>query len=191
MNVRSRFSQGLVVLLTATSLLGSQVLLPAAQIDSSPRVVDVSLSTNGTLTGAVIDTRGQSRGKTTIEVLRGRRVVARTHTDSNGRYAVTNLPGGLYLVRVDGTETLVRAWAAGTAPRTSESQLQIVADATIVRGQDAPPIAEAAPSKGLLGGSGMSTGLTAALIVGGVVGAILIIDEIDDDGEDAVAPASP
>lgn len=190
MNVRSRLSQGLVVLLTATSLLGSQVLLPAAEVVSSDRAVDVSLSAKGTLTGAVIDTKGQSRGKTTIEVLRGRRVVARTRTDSNGQYAVTNLPGGLYLVRVDGTETLVRAWSAGTAPRTSESQLQVVVDAPIVRGQNEPAAVETASSNGLFGGSGMSAGLTTALIVGGVIGAIIIIDELDDDAADA-APASP
>lgn len=190
MNVRFRFSQGLAVLLTATSLLGSQVLLPAAEVVSSARAVDVSLSANGTLTGAVIDSKGQSRAKTTIEVVRGRRVIARTFTDDNGRYAVANLPGGLYQVRVDGTETLIRAWAIGTAPRTSGSQLQVVADPPIVRGQNEPPVAEAEPSNGgLFGGGSMSAGMTTALIVGGVIGAIIILDEIDDAADDK-APAS-
>ena len=193
MNVRSRFIQGLVVSLTATSLLGSQVVLPAAGSVSSARAVDVALSVDGTLSGVVIDTKNQPRGETTVEVRRGRRVVARTRTDSRGRYSVANLPGGLYQVRVDGTETLIRAWAAGTAPRSATGPLQVVADAPIARGQDkeAPPTdAVESSSNGLFGGSSMSTGLTTALIVGGVVGAIFIIDELDDDAEDA-APASP
>jgi hypothetical protein len=192
MKVCSRIPQGLVVLVTATSLLSSQVLLSAAQVSASAQAVDVALSATGTLSGAVVDTRGHARGKTAVEVRRGRRLVARALTDANGRYAVSNLPGGLYQVRVDGTETLVRAWAAGTAPRSAAKKLPVIADAPIVRGQDAPPVAAAEPaSGGLFGGSAMSAGLVTALIVGGVVGTILIIDEIDDHHHDDPAPASP
>ena len=192
MTVCSRIPQGLVVLVTATSLLSSQVLLSAAQVAASAQAVDVALSATGTLSGAVIDTRGHARGKTAVEVRRGRRLVARALTDANGRYDVSNLPGGLYQVRVDGTETLVRAWAAGTAPRSAAKKLPVIADAPIVRGQDAPPVAAAEPaSGGLFGGSAMSAGLVTALIVGGVVGTILIIDELDDDDDDDPAPASP
>ena len=141
MKVCSRIPQGFVVLVTATSLLGSQVLVSAAQVSVSAQAVDVALSVTGTLSGAVVDTRGHARGKTAVEVRRGRRLVARALTDANGRYDVSNLPGGLYQVRVDGTETLVRAWAAGTAPRSAAKQLPVIADAPIVRGQDqdAPP----------------------------------------------------
>ncbi|MEC7557023.1 MAG: carboxypeptidase-like regulatory domain-containing protein [Planctomycetota bacterium] len=192
MTVCSRIPQGLVVLVTATSLLSSQVLLSAAQVSASAQAVDVALSATGTLSGAVVDTRGHARGKTAVEVRRGRRLVARALTDANGRYDVSNLPGGLYQVRVDGTETLVRAWAAGTAPRSAAKKLPVIADAPIVRGQDAPPVAAAEPaSGGLFGGSAMSAGLVTALIVGGVVGTILIIDELDDDDDDDPAPASP
>ena len=192
MNLRSELSQGLVVLLAAAGLLGSQILLPAAQIVSSTRAVDVALSADGSLSGSVVDTRGHSRGKTVIEVRRGRRLVARTLSDDKGLYTVKNLPGGLYQVRVDGTETLIRAWAAGTASRSATDPLQVVADAPIARGQDkeAPPTdAVESSSDGLFGGSSMSTGLTTALIVGGVVGAIFIIDELNDD--DDSPPASP
>ncbi|MED5449293.1 MAG: carboxypeptidase-like regulatory domain-containing protein [Planctomycetota bacterium] len=194
MKVCSRIQQGLVVLVTATSLLGSQVLLSAAQVSTSAQAVDVALSATATLSGAVVDTRGHARGKTAVEVRRGRRLVARALTDANGRYDVSNLPGGLYQVRVDGTETLVRAWAAGTAPRSAAKQLPVIADAPIVRGQDqdAPPAAAAEPaSRGLFGGSALADGLVSALIVGGVVGTILIIDAIDDHHHDEPAPASP
>ena len=191
MKVCSRMPQGFVVLVTATSLLSSQVLVSAAQVSVSAQAVDVALSVTGTLSGAVVDTRGHARGKTAVEVRRGRRLVARALTDANGRYDVSNLPGGLYQVRVDGTETLVRAWAAGTAPRSAAKQLPVIADAPIVRGQDqdAPP-AESA-SRGLFGGSALADGLVSALIVGGVVGTILIIDAIDDHHHDEPAPASP
>ena len=191
MKVGSQIPQGFVVLVTATSLLSSQVLVSAAQVSVSAQAVDVALSVTGTLSGAVVDTRGHARGKTAVEVRRGRRLVARALTDANGRYDVSNLPGGLYQVRVDGTETLVRAWAAGTAPRSAAKQLPVIADAPIVRGQDqdAPP-AESA-SRGLFGGSALADGLVSALIVGGVVGTILIIDAIDDHHHDEPAPASP
>ena len=194
MKVCSRTPQGFVVLVAAISLLGSQVLVSAAQVSVSAQAVDVALSVTGTLSGAVVDTRGHARGKTAVEVRRGRRLVARALTDTNGRYDVSNLPGGLYQVRVDGTETLVRAWAAGTAPRSAAKQLPVIADAPIVRGQDqdAPPAPAAEPaSRGLFGGSALSDGLVSALIVGGVVGTILIIDAIDDHHHDEPAPASP
>ena len=191
MTVCSRIPQGLVVLVTATSLLSSQVLLSAAQVPASARAADVALSATGTLAGAVVDTRGHARGKTAVEVRRGRRLVARALTDVNGRFAIDNLPGGLYQVRVDGTETLVRAWAAGTAPRTAAKQLPVIADALIVRGQDDSPAAEP-DSGGLFSRSAISSGLVTALIVGGVVGTILIIDKLDDDAEDDdTPPASP
>ena len=191
MKVCSRIPQGFVVLVTATSLLSSQVLVSAAQVSVSAQAVDVALSVTGTLSGAVVDTRGHARGKTAVEVRRGRLLVARALTDANGRYDVSNLPGGLYQVRVDGTETLVRAWAAGTAPRSAAKQLPVIADAPIVRGQDqdAPPDEPA--SRGLFGGSALADGLVSALIVGGVVGTILIIDAIDDHHHDEPAPASP
>ena len=194
MNIRSQATRCLAVAMTVTSLLGSQVVLPAAQIASSPRVIDVSLTDSGSLSGTVIDSKGQVRARTLVEVRRGRIMLARTLTDQAGRYSIKNLPGGLYQVRVDGTETLIRAWAVGTAPPSVAGQLQVVADSPIVRGQeeDAPPtdVPSDVPSNGgLFGGEGMSTTLGAALIVGGVIGAILIIDELDDD--DDSPPASP
>ena len=193
MNIRSQTTRCLAVAMTVTSLLGSQVVLPAAQMASSPRVIDVSLTDSGSLSGTVIDSKGQVRARTLVEVRRGRIMLARTLTDQAGRYSIKNLPGGLYQVRVDGTETLIRAWAVGTAPPSVAGQLQVVADSPIVRGQeeDAPPtdVPSDVPSNGgLFGGEGMSTTLGAALIVGGVIGAILIIDELDDDDS---PPASP
>lgn len=188
MNIRSQTTRCLAVAMTVTCLLGSQVVLPAAQIASFPRAIDVSLTDSGSLSGTVIDSKGQVRARTLVEVRRGRIVVARTLTDQAGRYSINNLPGGLYQVRVDGTETLIRAWAVGTAPPNVAGQLQVVAESPIVRGQDqgAPPT-----DGGLFGGGGMSPTLSAALIVGGVIGAILIIDELDDDDDDDSPPASP
>ena len=186
MNIRSQTTRCLAVAMTVTCLLGSQVVLPAAQIASFPRAIDVSLTDSGSLSGTVIDSKGQVRARTLVEVRRGRIVVARALTDQAGRYSINNLPGGLYQVCVDGTETLIRAWAVGTAPPSVAGQLQVVADSPIVRGQDqdAPPT-----DGGLFGGGGMSPTLSAALIVGGVIGAILIIDELDAD--DDSPPASP
>lgn len=193
MKARSQFFQSLVVLLAAASLLGSQVLLSAAQVVSSTRAVDVALMADGSLVGSVVDTSGHSRGKTVIEVRRGRRVVARTLSNDKGLYTVTNLPGGLYQVRVDGTETLIRAWAPGTAPRSASSRLQVIANAPIIRAQaeEAPPTGAGSSSGGLFGGGGMSAGLTTALVIGGVIGAIVIIDELNDDDDDDAPPASP
>lgn len=186
MNVHFRFTRSLVVLLTVTSLLGVQIRLPAAGLVSSAKVVDVVLSPDGTLTGRVVDTRNRPRGGTIVDVKRGRRVVARARTDADGRYAITDLPGGLYQFRVDDSERLVRAWAAGTAPRGADRQLRVVADAPVVRGQDEEPPTEAPESTS---GDLFSSPITSALLVfGGIAGVILLIAELDDSDP---PPASP
>ena len=138
---------GLVMLLATSSLLTTQVLVPAGQIDSRPTrsagktpasapaepapevsVIDVALATGHTLAGRVVDTQGQPRAAAVVTLVRGRRVIAHARTDRSGRYALTNLAGGLYQLKVDDTLQLVRAWEAGTAPGLSQSSVEVVAD---------------------------------------------------------------
>ena len=181
-----QFNRRLVVLLMVTSLLGVQVRLPAAGLVSSAKVVDVVLSPDGTLAGQVVDSRNRPRGGTIVDIHRGRRVVARTRTDADGRYAITDLPGGLYQFRVGDSQTLVRAWAAGTAPRGADSLLRVVADAPVVRGQqEDPPSEKAESSPGDLFASPITSTL---LVFAGIAGVIFFIAELDDDDP---PPASP
>ncbi|HCD03497.1 MAG TPA: hypothetical protein DER64_23535, partial [Planctomycetaceae bacterium] len=82
--------------------------------------------------------------------------------------------------------TLVRAWAAGTAPRGADSLLRVVADAPVVRGQqEDPPSEKAESSPGDLFASPITSTL---LVFAGIAGVIFFIAELDDDDP---PPASP
>ena len=196
MNSRSTI-KSLVVLLATASLLGSQVLLPAAGVvplrtqfpptnNARAVVTDVALADRNTLSGQVVDSRNRPRAGTVVILRRGRQVIGRARTDAQGRYAFVNVSGGLYQLQVDETITVIRAWSIGTAPRAASLLARLVADPPLFRGQNGPPA-----SGSIFGGSLGSTTLVTALFVGAVVGAIFIIDELDDDDDDDDPPASP
>ncbi|GIS62016.1 MAG: hypothetical protein CM1200mP2_42410 [Planctomycetaceae bacterium] len=172
--------------LTMTSLLGIQVRFPAAGLVAPAKVVDVVLSPDGTLAGRVVDTRHRPRGGTIVNVHRGRRVVARTRTDADGRYAITDLPGGLYQFRVGDSLTLVRVWSAGTAPRGSRQSLASRGrrPGSSAAGNEESPSETTEPSPGDLFASPITS---TVLVFAGIAGAIFLIAELDDDDP----PASP
>lgn len=190
----SRKTNGLVVLVTTLSLLGSQVLILAAPpqpaksvAESRSTVVDVKLGADGSLSGSIVDAKNRPRSATVVTLRQGRRVVARASTDGKGHFAITGLRGGLYQLRVDGTQLTCRAWASQTAPRSAVASTRIVADPPVLRGQDGPVVRG---QNGLFDDPVISSGVTTALIVGGIVGAMFLIAELDEN-DDAVAPASP
>ncbi|MBQ16112.1 MAG: hypothetical protein CMJ65_03200 [Planctomycetaceae bacterium] len=191
----------LVALLATTSLLGSQVLLPAAGIalertkslssdNAGPVAVvaDVALAEGNTLSGQVVDSRNRPRAGTVVTLRRGHRVIGQARADARGHYAFVNVAGGLYQLQVDETVTVIRAWSIGTAPRTASLLARVVVEPSVFRGQNGAGAAGSATSGGIFGGALGSTTLVTAVVVGAVVGAVFIIDELDDDDD---PPASP
>lgn len=190
----SKKNNGLVVMTTTVCLLCSQVLVSAAQpLPTSPAtprkdvVIDVQLGTDASLSGLVVDARNRPRVATVVTVLQGRRIVARGSTDDRGRFAITGMSGGLYQLNIEGTQRTCRAWVSGTAPRSAVVETRIVVNRPVVRGQESPVVRG---QDGLFGDPAISTGVTTALIVGGIIGAMFLIAELDEN-DDAPAPASP
>ncbi len=139
----------------------------AADAHSNPVVAgDVVLQNGGVLHGVILaDPSGPDRGNTVsgarIALVTEGVVVGQTMSDQTGRFTVSHLRGGKYLIRVtrkDGVDwRLYRVWTINGAPPKATSVAQIVLGRGIVRGQGPFPTVSA----------------TEAALVGGVaVGAV-------------------
>ncbi|HMF27704.1 MAG TPA: TonB-dependent receptor, partial [Candidatus Cybelea sp.] len=85
------------------------LLLIVLVIAASPAVAAPDPSASGTtVSGRILDTQGGlSVPDATIDLMRGGTVVATGHTDAAGRFRISNVPAGAYvvLVRANGYET--------------------------------------------------------------------------------------
>tara|TARA_B100000029_G_scaffold246741_1_gene243693 strand:+ start:1562 stop:2044 length:483 start_codon:yes stop_codon:yes gene_type:complete len=147
---------------------------------SKTRISDVVLGTQGTLSGQLVDAQGHALAGRIVMVRRGAKLIAKARTDAKGQFAVKNLPGGPYAVTSGSAHQVIRAWAAGSAPPRTASQIVLVDRRQLIRGQD-----EAA-TDGLLG---MST--AGLLVVGGAATAVAVLVAESDDDAPASPPASP
>ena len=106
---------------------------------SEPLVSDVALQARGTLTGCVVGQGGMSAVRETVFISRGGAVVATCQTDASGRFTLAGLTGGVYEVRWAQGATICRLWAPQTAPPSAVADLQLSANAPVVRGQTGTP----------------------------------------------------
>ena len=109
------------------------------QPDSSLRpvlpITDVVLDASGRLVGQIVDQQGTPRDGLVVVLRQGSREVARTVTDSEGRFALSNIPVGLYQLDAGSTRAIYRVWTTQTAPPRSHHQAVLVAETeTVVRG---------------------------------------------------------
>ena len=199
---RSRWTWSLVTLSCLGLLMGQ---LPAwafgpAQPQQSPvpnarsatPIIDVTLDQAGRFVGQVVDGQGQSRDGVLVVLRQGHRQVASTLTDSQGRFALANIPAGLYQLEAGTTRAIYRVWTAESAPPQAQQQAVLVAETDlVVRGQGIEAAVDQLDAITLL----MVASSISGLIVAGVT--LDKIDKIDDleDQIDAIsaagAPASP
>lgn len=107
--------------------------VPAAR-PASP-ITDVTLDDTGQFLGQIVDAQGQPRGGVLVVLRQGHREVARTLTDTQGQFAVVNVPAGLYQLDVGSTRAVYRVWTAETAPPHASQQAVLVAETEpLVRG---------------------------------------------------------
>ena len=106
---------------------------PTAKSTKKATTVDIALSKNGTLDGAVVASDGTPLDGTLVSLRSGETVIATTTTDDEGRYSLTGVTGGVYQLSAGANQAAVRAWAADTAPPTALQNAIMVAPA--VRGQ--------------------------------------------------------
>lgn len=155
----------------------SIVLLPLQQLMAanpqlvtgagpSPAVYDVALQAGGAMHGQVVDAQGNSCGQVTVRVVRTSdpTPLAIVQTDSQGRFAVNGLSGGVYRVETPAGASVYRLWAPNTAPPSATTSALVMQGDPTIRGN--------------LGGLGFF-GWT--LIGLGVAAAIAIPLALDDD----------
>ena len=108
---------------------------PDSSLQSVLPITDVVLDASGRLVGQIVDQQGNPRDGLVVVLRQGRREVARTVTDSEGRFALSNIPVGLYQLDAGSTRAIYRVWTTQTAPPRSHHQAVLVAETeTVVRG---------------------------------------------------------
>lgn len=146
MNIKDGFGR-LTGVIACFSMLVPWTAVVAAPPENSRRVVeataapsidDVSLGQDGRLSGQLVSATHKAKAQTPVVIIRRGRVVARTQTDAQGRFAVTGLSGGLYEIEAPDARRAVRLWAPGTAPPAAQSAITLTASPLVVRGQYQP-----------------------------------------------------
>jgi len=134
----------------------SQADAPAAV----EKVIDIELDRQGRLLGALVDRNGKPEALKKIQIRQGKKLLAETKTDREGRFEVSKLRGGIYQVISKDQAALVRVWSNGTAPPKSK-ELVLLVTGQATRGQGFIP---SGFTTGLLGlGVGIA-GLTIGII---------------------------
>ena len=85
-----------------------------ASIDVQP--VDASLDPGDVLRGAVVDNAGTAAPFATVVLLRKQQIIAIGQTNEDGKFAISNVRGGVYQIASGDRVTLLRCWTDGTAP---------------------------------------------------------------------------
>lgn len=103
--------------------------------DAAPIVVDVAMAAGGTFRGQVVDRQGLPLAGTTVSIRQQQSEIASAVTDADGAFAVSRLPGGVYLVVAGPASGVYRLWAPGAAPPGANDSAMLVAGGNLVRGQ--------------------------------------------------------
>jgi hypothetical protein len=149
------------------------------------RSTDIALQ-SGLLTGKVVNTQAQPVAELPIQLLHGDTVIATVTSDENGEFAVRGLRSGGHVIRIGANQHPVRFWGAQAAPPAATSNIAIVVDELIVRGQGCGDDG-CGESAGLCG---IPVNPMALLLIGGATAATLAIT-LNDGDDDAIIPASP
>ena len=182
---KSQFWKSVIVLFAAAG-----TVLPAPAVfaadnqpvdlttqDATPKTLDVALDADGVLNGYLVDGQGKPLANEAVVVRQGRREVAKTKTDSKGKFEVKSLRGGVYQIESKVGSSNYRVWANGTAPKNSRSVALVVnSKDPVVRGQ--------------LEGLGLGLGSGTALLFGAtaITLGVISINEANDtqDQNDAL-----
>jgi hypothetical protein len=143
------------------------------------RATDVTLAQPGLLKGSVLNASAQPVSGVPVHVLHGDTVVASATSDELGLFSVKGLRNGAHVIQVGDVQKPVRFWGSDTAPPASTSQMAIVVDDGIVRGQS-----------GYNGSAIINRGTGALLLIGGAT-AIVLATTLGNDDDSPVPPVSP
>ncbi len=114
---------------------GALVAAEPASQHQTARMLDVALTSGGTLSGQVVDAQGKLIEGAVVAVRFQNRVVAKTTTDAEGRYAVRGLRGGIHQIETTQGRVAARFWTPETAPPAARPSALIVSDTNVIRAQ--------------------------------------------------------
>ncbi|MEM8947004.1 MAG: carboxypeptidase-like regulatory domain-containing protein [Planctomycetota bacterium] len=110
-------------------------LMPEAAAYRAPEVRDVALQESGMLVGQLVDGQGTALADANVIVGKAGKGVAQVVTDSEGRFQVTGLKGGVHQILAAGQLGSYRLWAPRTAPPAATAGVMLVSSTDTVRGQ--------------------------------------------------------
>lgn len=140
----------------------------------SVEVSDLVLDAQGGLQGVVVDVHGAPQPAAKVVLMQQKREVGRVQADRFGRFRVSGLRGGVYMLQSGGQVRFVRAWTAKTAPPKAKPAALIVTGDGVIRGQ--MPLEQFFASD--------------AVVIAGLVAALIAIPIVVSNQGDST-PASP
>ena len=171
MKVRNVLKSALAALACFGTLIPQQSLnaaestpeAPASKVDADSqvgKVTDIELDRQGRLQGILVDTNGKPEALKDVQIRQGKKLVAETKTNLEGRFLVGELRGGVYQIVSKEQAALVRVWTNGTAPPKAKD-LMLLVTGKVARGQGFIP---GGTITGLLGLGVGITGLTIGIV---------------------------
>lgn len=136
---------------------------------------DVSLN-QGVLVGSVVNTSALPVSGIRIHLLHKETVVATAISDEKGQFVVKGLRNGGHVLQVGTTQQPVRFWSQQSAPPSSSTQMAVVVDEDVVRGQGC---GEDGACSSVL--SSIGSNPLPLLLVGGAVAATIAISNSRSD----------
>ena len=113
-----------------------EVMAATPQAKQANPAVDVALAEGGLATGVVLNAEGVVVEGAVVSLEQNGKAVAQVVTDENGRFAVTGLRAGGYVLKTGNQQGLFRFWAPETAPPSAHKAMAIVTGTkNVVRGQ--------------------------------------------------------
>lgn len=109
---------------------------PAPKKVVQPAAIDVAMAKDGTISGRVLNAEQNGVAKTEVSIRQGKMEVAKAVTDAEGRFEITNVKGGVYVVTANSGYGLFRFWTAKSAPPKSHEQVLLMSNSVVVRAQN-------------------------------------------------------
>lgn len=108
---------------------------PAPKKIVQPAAIDVAMAKDGTISGRVLDADQKGVAKTEVSVRQGKMEVAKVVTDAEGRFELSDVKGGVYVLAANSGYGLFRFWTAKSAPPKAHEQVLLMSQAVVVRAQ--------------------------------------------------------
>ena len=111
----------------------------------SHQLVDVALSAGGRLSGTVHNGNGIPLANAPVTLIQNQHRIATATADEQGRFAITGVRSGTYVLASGQQSSIYRAWAPGTAPPAARREVQLRVG-PVVRGHFGGKIGSHLPS---------------------------------------------